>query len=87
MAKKASSPEWYLKVRTYKDATFVTVWLCHHDGAAESALLWGEVLPAFVDQIVEATGLPISRETMPYTPTPQQALGCLPVTKQAELFG
>ncbi len=85
--KESSKPEWFLRVRTYPPGTFVTLWLCRRQHGAASALLWGELLPQAVEEIVAALGLPVEQDPSPLTWerafTPP---GCLPLAEQRGLF-
>jgi hypothetical protein len=84
------TPTYFLKVRRYPSATFVSVWLCARWGTkGESAVLWGEVIPELAEQLIEALKLPVERETSPLAGglTPIQVPGCPPVAQQATLFG
>jgi hypothetical protein len=53
---------FYLKLRAYTDAPFVSLWLCRRDGAAHASLLHGEVPPAAAEELALAAGLPLERE-------------------------
>lgn len=73
-----SKVRWYLKVRRYPEAKFVSVWVVRADGPAEASLLWGEVLPGVVAQLAEATGLPVEEESSPLPAVAMVPPGCLP---------
>lgn len=79
-------PKYSLKVRSYPDTPFVSVWIIRADGAARAAILHGQVLPALADELAEVTGLKIEKD---HTPLPAKELavtGCIPASKQKTLF-
>jgi hypothetical protein len=84
---KKKSPRFTLRIRSYPEGKFVSVWLLRHDGPASAGLLWGEVVPQAAEEIVQALGLLVEREGNLFeNVTPVQLPECLPVVKQRELF-
>jgi hypothetical protein len=84
-----SKPTWHLKVRSYQNTAWVSVWLIARDGAADSALMWGECNPAVVEAIAAATGVPVEREESPLSYVKPVEMGKAALTKvgdQAGLF-
>lgn len=82
-----SKPQWYLKLRAHKDTPWVSLWLMIRDGAAEYSMMWGEVMPAGAEAIVEALGLPVEREQGQIVKVrPVKPPGCASVEEQADLF-
>jgi hypothetical protein len=81
-------PTHHLLARSHPASPFLTVWLARRDGPARSALLWGEVLPAALDALAGATGLPVVREEWAADPGPAMTPpGCADLAKQQTLFG
>lgn len=77
---KQPEPTYHLRLRSYPEQRFVSVWLVRRTGPADSALLFGEVLPSLAGELVAALGLPVESEDSPLTGfTPITPLGCLPV--------
>ena len=76
-------PRHYLQIRDYSGTDWVSVWLMRRDGAAEQALMWGEVARELAEALALATGLPVERERsklrMPKSVTAPE---CTPVAEQ-----
>lgn len=87
---KSKKPPYFLRVRRYAKAKFVTVWLIKCDHGPESGLMWGEMLPQGVEVIAQATGLPVIEERSPLEF--QEGKGenippeCASLKEQADLF-
>lgn len=52
----------FLRIRSHAGEAAVQVWLVQGAGAAESGLLYGEILPSVADEMAAALGLPVERE-------------------------
>ncbi len=74
-----------LKVRSYPEGRFVSVWLVRVEGAAREALLFGELSPPLADKLAEALGLPAERETQPLPGAGEVSEARL--ARQGDLFG
>ncbi len=87
MSKKKTPPEYFLRLRTYPEQLFVSLWLVRRDGAASASLLFGEVHPLLAEEIALRLGLPVERDASSLAGiqviTPQD---CLPLLKQGDLF-
>ena len=67
MSKK---PVLVLKIRAYAHGNRVSVWLLERNGAADSCLLFGEMLTARAGDLaaqLEPAGVLIERESAPYS--------------------
>jgi hypothetical protein len=64
MAKK-TKPRVFLRIRSYPNVNFVDIWMMREDGAVQSWMMHGEVLPEVAEACVEATKLPVEREESP----------------------
>ncbi len=82
-----SKATYSLRLRTYPNKVFVSLWLVGTMGQTSCSLMWGELLPVFAEEIISALGLPVVREEFPENVgealTP---LGCVPLAKQGNLF-
>jgi hypothetical protein len=77
------APKWSLKLRTYPEGKFASLWLIRHDGPASCAVLWGEMVPALAEEIIEGLGLAVERDVSALEEVvPAKLPGCLPVEKQ-----
>ncbi len=79
-------PRWFLRVRHYADAKFVSVWVVKRDGPAESGLLFGEVLPAAVAELAAALGLTVETEDVACTVEPMTPPRCVSLVQQRSLW-
>jgi hypothetical protein len=86
MANKPKA-KWFLLVRTYERSPMVSVWLIRDGNTGRGALLWGEVPPEAVEEIAEATGLPVAKEEGKIgNVKPLTVPGCMPLEQQQSLF-
>lgn len=86
MARKKKAT-WFLRLRRYPDALWVSLWLCRRDGPASSSLLFGEVLPSVAEELILALGLPVEREVAPLKiGEPITPRDCQSVAEQMLLF-
>ncbi len=77
---------WTLRIRSYPDRAFVSVWLVRATGADRHGTLWGEVLPRLAEEIVAALGLPVERDECPANLPPLTPRECVPLVDQGQLF-
>ncbi len=77
---------WTLRIRSYPDRAFVSIWLVSHTGPATSSVLWGEVLPQLAEEIARAFGLPVERDECPANVPPLTPRECVPLVDQGLLF-
>jgi hypothetical protein len=80
------APEWLWKLRAYPQGRFASLWLIRRDGPADSAVMWGEMIPALAEEIVRAFSLPVEREGSPYEVKPAVLPECVTVEEQRSLF-
>lgn len=78
--------KYLLRIRSWEGESWQTAWLLRRDGAAESLLLYGNLPPGRVEEVVALVaplGLEVHREHCPL-PTPPGTTP--PMPKEATLF-
>lgn len=60
-----SKNKFLWKVRSNDNKSFVQVWLLKREGASDSCLLWGEMLPDRAEEVIRALPLLTEREQVP----------------------
>ncbi len=81
-----STVKYMIRVRSYPDRKFQSVWVVRVDGAMRSGMMWGEMLPTIVQELASALRLDVEYEDSPFHMQPMTAPECLPVEEQKELF-
>lgn len=79
--------KYRLRIRTYPECRHVSVWVIRADGAAESGLLWGELLQAAAEELATALGLEVERQSCPVPGAEAfKPPECAPLAQQRLLF-